>query len=232
MISINCIIAEDEPLARERVIRFAAKLPFLQLLSVFDNGEDALVFLQTHRVDLIFLDIHLGNLSGIQLLEALQPDSEIILTTAYNHYALKGYELQVTDYLLKPFTFARFVKAVERARANLETKADAEKQGFLFIKTAHRMEKIFLDDILYIEGMRDYRKIHTAQKKVMTLQTFTWLEREIAPEIICRVHKSYMVSLSKIDSVEKNSIRVQETIIPISDTYKKIFSRLLKGKSG
>ena len=226
---INCIIIEDEPLAMERTRRFAGNLPFLQVLSVFDNGEEALAFLQTHAIDLIFLDIHMDKLSGIQLLEAARPTCETILTTAYGQYALKGYELQITDYLLKPFTFRRFSQAVERAKNNIETKFAAENREFIFIKTENRVEKIFLDDVLYIEGMRDYRKIHTLQKKIMTLQTFTDLEQEIPPTIICRVHKSYMVSLNKIDSVEKNRIRVRGTLIPISETYKKTFLQLLNG---
>jgi two-component system, LytTR family, response regulator len=226
---INCIIIEDEPLAMKRTRRFAGNLPFLQVLSVFDNGEEALAFLQTHAIDLIFLDIHMDKLSGIQLLEAARPTCEIILTTAYDQYALKGYELQVTDYLLKPFTFGRFSQAVERAKNNIETKFAAENREFIFIKTENRMEKIFLDDVLYIEGMRDYRKIHTLQKKIMTLQTFTDLEQEIPSTIICRVHKSYMVSVSKIELVEKNRVRVRDTLIPISETYKKSFLQLLNG---
>ena len=226
---INCIIIEDEPLAMKRTMRFADNLPFLQVLSVFDNGEEALIFLQTHAIDLIFLDIHLGKLSGIQLLEATRPTCAIILTTAYDQYALKGYELQVTDYLLKPFTFRRFSQAVERAKYYIETKLAVENREYIFIKTENRVEKIFLGDVLYIEGMRDYRKIHTLGKKIMTLQTFTDLEQELPATIICRVHKSYMVSVSKIESVEKNRVRVRDTLIPISETYRKAFIQLLNG---
>jgi len=152
---------------------------------------------------------------------------EVILITAHHEYALKGFELQVTDYLLKPYTFDRFLLAVERAKENLSRKPAASTRPFIFIKTEHRLERVLLGDILYIEGMRDYRKIHTLHKKIMTLQTFTELQRELAPNVICRVHKSYMVALDRIESVEKDRIKIGEVMIPISDTYKKPFFELI-----
>lgn len=230
--NIKCIIVEDEPLAMERVKMYAGKLPYLTVLATFDNGADALVYIHTQAVDLILLDINIGELSGIGLLEHAHFGGQVIFTTAYPDYALKGYELNVTDYLLKPFTFERFVRAVEKAKANLgKTSSIPTEQNFIFIKTEYRLEKVFLHDILYIEGMRDYRRIHTAHKRIMTLQTFKELEQEIPPGIICRVHKSYMVSLGKIKSIEKDEISIGDKIIPVSDTYKKDFLALLnRGK--
>ena len=224
---INFIIVEDEPLAQERIKAYADKFPFLRLLAAFDNSLEALVYVKTNAIDLIFLDINLGEFSGIRLLEAAKLSCEVIITTAYDEYALKGYELEVTDYLLKPYTFERFVQAVDRVKNNLSANETVQEKKFIFIKTAYRLEKILLADIIFIEGMRDYRKIHTVNKKIMTLQTFTDLEKEIPPSIVCRVHKSYMVSLDKIESIEKDIIKVQHISIPVSETYKKIFFNLI-----
>ena len=224
---IDCIIVEDEPLALERTKKFVLKLSFLNLLSTFDNGIDALVFLKTNKVDLIFLDINMGKLSGIQLLEAAKITSEVIITTAYNEYALKGYELNITDYLLKPFTFERFVQSVDKAQNNLSRNESKQGRKFVFVKTEYRLEKLLLGEVVYIEGMRDYRRIHTINKQIMTLQTFKDFEEEIPANIICRVHKSYMVSLDKIDSVERDRIKIKDTFIPISETYKKLFFELI-----
>lgn len=221
---INCIIVEDEPLALERTKEYVLKLPFLNLRATFENALDALAFLKTDKVDLIFLDINLGEMSGIQLLETSAITSQVILTTAYQEYALKGFDLKVADYLLKPFTFERFVQAVDRV---LPKKQTVTPKTLIFVKTENRLEKIVLREIIYIEGMRDYRRIHTMGKRIMTLQTFTEFERQIPPNILCRVHKSYMVSLDKIDSIEKGGIRIKDQIIPISETYKQKFFALI-----
>jgi two-component system, LytTR family, response regulator len=224
---INCIIIEDEPLALERTKEYVLKLPFLNLRATFDNALDALTFLKSNKVDLIFLDINLGEFSGIQLLETSAVKSQVILTTAYQEYALKGFDLKVTDYLLKPFTFERFIQAVDRVQSNLPKKQTQLPKNFIFVKTENRLEKVVLREIIYIEGMRDYRRIHTTSKCIMTLQTFTEFERQIPPTVICRVHKSYMVALDKIDSIEKSGIRIKDQIIPISETYKKRFFALI-----
>lgn len=220
---INCIIIEDEPLALERTRNYVQRLPYLNLQASFENGIEALSFLKNVKTDLIFLDVRMDEISGIELLESVKIESEVIITTAYPEYALKGYELEVCDYLLKPFTFERFVQAVERAQNRLKQKEAPAEKKFIFVKTEYRLEKIYLDEILYIEGMRDYRRIHTTEKRIMTLQTFGELENTIPPEIICRVHKSFMVSISKIDSIERDRVRIGELFIPVSDTYRKAF---------
>ena len=227
---INCIIVEDEPLAQERTRSYVQKLPFLSLLSVFDNGLDALLYLRSNPVDLIFLDINMGEFSGIQLLETIHRSSQVIIITAYHEYALKGFELNVTDYLLKPYTFERFLQAVERVQGNLalSRKDPGADKKFVFIKTEYRLEKVLLSEVLYIEGMRDYRKIHLLSKQLMTLRTFRDLEQEIPAAIICRVHKSFMVALDKIESIEKDRIRIRHELIPISETYKKAFFELIQ----
>jgi DNA-binding LytR/AlgR family response regulator len=220
---ISCIIVEDEPLAMERTKNYVQRLPYLQLLATFDNAMDALLFLKANSVQLIFLDINMGDFSGIQLLETKNIQCEVIIITAYHEYAIKSYELDVTDYLLKPYTFERFIQAVDKVQQKLMRPVAVDSQQFIFIKTANRLQKLFLNDVLYIEGMRDYRKIITLDKPIMTLQTFTSLEEEIPAHIICRVHKSYMVALNKIELVEKDMIKINNQLIPISDTYKKLF---------
>lgn len=220
---INCIIIEDEPLALERTKSYVLKLPFLTLLSSFNNTTDALIFLKSTKVDLIFLDINLGEFSGIQLLETSTIKSKVIITTAYDEYALKGFDLSVTDYLLKPFTFERFIQAVDKVEEQLKKESPVIGEAFLFVKTENRLEKVFLNEILYIEGMRDYRRVHTNSNKIMTLKTFKEFEQDISSNIVCRVHKSFMVSLDKIESIERDRIKIKEALIPISETYKEGF---------
>lgn len=221
---LNCIIVEDEPLAQEKTKNYILRLPYLNLLSVFDNSIDALNFLRTNSVDLIFLDINMDGFSGIQLLESVKLQSEVIITTAYNEYALKGFDLNVTDYLLKPFTFERFLQAVDKAQNNLLKKDPTPpEKKFIFVKTGYTLQKLVLSNILYIEGMRDYRRIYTPDKKIMTLQTFKDLEQAIPGDVVCRVHKSFMVALDKIESIERDRIKIKDVLIPISETYKKDF---------
>lgn len=219
----NCIIIEDEPLALERTKIFVEKIPFLNLSATFDNALMGLAYLKANKVDILFLDINMDELTGVELLESSKIDSQVIITTAYQEYALKGYELNVTDYLLKPFTFHRFLQAVNKAQANLGKQTTATPVEFIFVKTENRLEKILFSEVLYIEGMRDYRRIHTTTKRIMTLQNFKELEQLIPASIICRVHKSYMVALNKIEAIERNRIKLGNQLIPISDTYKALF---------
>jgi DNA-binding LytR/AlgR family response regulator len=174
----------------------------------------------------------MDELSGIELLESSKINSQVIITTAYQEYALKGYELHITDYLLKPFTFNRFLQAVNKAQENLVHHTAEPQSNFIFVKTENRLEKIMLSDIVYIEGMRDYRRIHTTNKniKVMTLQNFSEFETLIPPTVVCRVHKSFMVSLDKIISIERSRIKIADQLIPISETYKDAFFQLINSR--
>ena len=231
---IDCIIVEDEPLAQERIRGYLSRLPYMNLLGVFDGAIEAMAFLHRHAVDLIFLDINMGDFSGIQLLESMKVSSQVILSTAYHEYALRGYELSVTDYLLKPYTFERFLQAVDKAQAGRSRAVErqpgpAADRPFIFVKTEHRLERVQLDELLYIEGMRDYRRIHTAGKPIMTLQTFGELEQAIPPGRVCRIHKSYLVALDKIDSVGRETVRIGRTELPVSDTYRKAFLAMIGG---
>jgi|AntAceMinimDraft_3_1070362.scaffolds.fasta_scaffold03418_2 DNA-binding LytR/AlgR family response regulator len=224
--AINCIIVEDEPLALKRTKEYVKKISYLNLLQSFDNGFEAIGFIKKQQVDLIFLDIRMDELTGIQLLESLEKKPYVIFTTAYSEYALKGYELNVIDYLLKPFTIERFIQAVEKVFVQLD-KTTNDNRDFFFVKNGYRIEKIFFEDILFIEGMRDYRNIQTNTKKILTLQTFTELEKELPKSKFCRVHKSYIVTLEKIDFIERNRIKIKDKLIPISETYKENFLKLI-----
>ncbi len=221
----TCVIIEDEPLAMDRTSGFVQKIPFLQLDATFDNALDGLSYLNQHAVDLLFLDINMDELSGIELLESANLKSQVIITTAYQEYALKGYELRVTDYLLKPFTFNRFLQAVNAAEENIRQRVAEPPRDFIFVKTENRLEKITIADIVFIEGMRDYRRIHTVDKKIMTLQNFREFEQIIPANLVHRVHKSYMVSLHRIESIERSRIKIAQQLIPISETYREAFFR-------
>jgi DNA-binding LytR/AlgR family response regulator len=222
MDNYRCIIIEDEPLAMERTRIFVGKVPYLQLVATFDNALTGLAYLKEHTVDILFLDINMDELSGVELLESTKITSQVIITTAFPEYALKGYELNVTDYLLKPFTFPRFLQAAEKARVQLAEPA-AATLDYLFVKTENRLEKISVPEILFIEGMRDYRRIHTRNKRIMTLQTFGELERLLPADQVCRVHKSYMVGIANIEAVERSRILIGKERIPVSETYRSAF---------
>lgn len=231
MDKLSCIIIEDEPLALEKTKDFVDKVPFLHLNATFDNALTGLNYLNNNKVDLLFLDINMDELTGIELLESSKINSQVIITTAYQEYALKGYELQITDYLLKPFEFSRFLQAVNKAQENLTQKKSDNPADFIFVKTENRLEKIMISEIIYIEGMRDYRRIHTTTKKVMTLQNFSEFERLIPASLVCRVHKSFMVAVGKIESIERSRIKIADQLIPVSDTYKDTFFQLINSRA-
>jgi two-component system, LytTR family, response regulator len=219
---INCIIIEDEPLALKRTKEYVERISYLNLLQTFDNGFEALGFLKTQTVDLLFLDIKMDELTGIQLLESLEKKPLVIVTTAYDEYALKGFELNVTDYLLKPFSVERFIQAVEKVFFQMNRPV-LENREFFFVKSDYKIEKIFFQEILFIEGMRDFRCIQMAAKRILTSQTFSDLEMDLPASRFCRVHKSYLVALDKIERIEKNRIKINEIHIPIGELFKESF---------
>jgi DNA-binding LytR/AlgR family response regulator len=227
MRQISCIIVEDEPLAMERMQSYVAKVPFLSLQAHFDIGIDALLYLKQHKVDLLLLDINTGEVSGIQLAEQLSKECAIVFTTAYPEFAIKGFELNITDYLLKPFPFDRFYTAMERVQQSLSSKIQQIAPTFLFVKTEYRLEKIDIDSSVFIEGMGDYRRIHTKSKRIMTLQSFKELEIDFELTSVVRIHKSYMVNVKHIESIERERVLIADELLPISDTYKELFYQRL-----
>jgi DNA-binding LytR/AlgR family response regulator len=236
---LNCIAVDDEVLALKKIKRYAEKVDYLNLLGTFDNALSTFSFLRENKVDLIFLDIQMDELTGIQLLETLKNPPLVILTTAYDEYALKAYELDVIDYLLKPIPFERFLKAVEKAyshflndRGNRQPSAtdlakNDAKPDFAFIKSGNKTIKVYFDKILYIEGMRDYLQVHTVDRKIMTLLNFKDLQEMLDPFRFVRVHKSYIIAIDKIDYIENNTLKIGQKLIPVSNTYKAPFFNLL-----
>lgn len=229
---LRCIAVDDEPLALDKIADYIGRVPFLSLEGAFEDSISALTFLQTHAVDLVFLDIQMPQLTGIQLAKVMPPHVQVIFTTAYSEYAISGYELNVTDYLLKPIGFDRLLQGAQKAldKATNAGKEPAKQPApqaqtspFLFVKTEFKLQKIFLSDITYIEGMKDYLMIHTKHEHIMTLQNFKTLLEKLPADEFVRVHKSFVVSLSHIDFIERNRISIGQALIPISDSYKDEF---------
>jgi DNA-binding LytR/AlgR family response regulator len=220
---ISCIIIEDEPLAIDKLVNYISKLPNLELLDTFKSAITALDYLKNNDVDLIFLDIEMKDLTGIQFLESIKRKSKVVITTANEQYAIKGFDLQVSDYLLKPITFERFTQACDKVNEELTLTKSKNRTNKIFVKTEYRLEGIDTSEILYIEGMGDYRRIVTTSKKIMTLQSFGELFNLLSKDKFCRVHNSYIVSLDKIEKIERNRITIKEQLIPISDMYNKDF---------
>lgn len=225
---ISCIAIEDEPLALSKLEDFVAKVPDLNLIRTFDNAIEAIGWLKENHTDLIFLDIQMEQLTGIQFLEATGTTSRIIFTSAYDQYAIKGFELNVTDYLLKPFSFQRFVQAVNKVMEYYSQKPDgqgksSESESYIFVKTEYRLERVDLDKILYIEGMKDYLRIICTDKKIMTLQSFAKIADSLPAKNFYRVHKSFIVAIDKIKCIERGVIIIADQRIPVSNTYKEDF---------
>ncbi len=221
----SCVAIDDEPLALEKIRGFIERIPFLTLNATFDQPTEALDFLNSNTVDVLFLDIQMESLTGFELLSALPTRPHVILTTAYSEYALKSYDFEVVDYLLKPFSFARFVQAVNKATKGLDnhTEKSEAQPDYLFVKVDYKLAKVQLDDILYIEGMRDFRCLHTTNGKLLTQQTFGSFESLLPSSCFQRIHKSYLVSLNHIESIEKHRVKIANTLLPISETYRDSF---------
>lgn len=242
---MNCIAVDDELLALKKIQRYADKIDYLNLMGTFDNALSTFSYLRENKVDLIFLDIQMDEFTGIQLLETLKNPPYVILTTAFDEYALKAYELDVVDYLLKPIPFERFIKAVEKVYARFlkdqnhkiaapvdnHTNTPSESAEYTFIKSGNKTIKVYFDKILYIEGQRDYLQIHTEDCKIMTLLNFKKMQDLLDPHKFIRVHKSYIIATDKIDYIENNAIKIKEKLIPVSSTYKVAFYNLLNKKN-
>jgi len=222
-VTLNCIIIEDEPLATEKLEGFIHKIPWLVLKKSFGNAIEGLHYIQNNKTDVVFLDIQMEQLTGIQMLESLTSKPYIIITSAYAQYALKGYELSVFDYLLKPFGFDRFLIAVTKVfdDAKLKQPSIEKLPSHLFIKTENRHEQIITSEILYIEGMREYLRIVLPHKKIMTKQSFKGILDQLPVNKFMQVHKSWVVNISKITCIEISRIKIGETYIPIGETFKK-----------
>src|SRR5476651_677977 len=241
---IRCLVVDDEPLALHILEDYMSKIPFFQLIKATTNPIEALTLVQEGNIDLVFLDVQMPELTGIQFLKISNGKVKVILTTAYSQYALEGYELDVVDYLLKPIAFDRFYKSVQKvqqiispsAAPGLAVKEEPAPQqdllsDFIFIKTEHKIQKVYLNDILFIEGLKDYISIFTTTERIITLQIMKKMEEALPEKHFIRVHKSYIVAINKIDSIERSRIWIKDKIIPVGDTYREEFFKIVDGKN-
>ena len=225
---INCIIIDDTPLAVEKLEGFIRQVPTLNLLQSFHSGLDALCFMKLNPVDLVFLDIQMEQFTGLQFLGSLNNLPQIIIVSAYNEYAAKGFDYSVTDYLLKPYSFERFLKAVDKIKLK---QASGNTKEYIFVKTEYRTERINFSDILYIEGQGAYLRIITSISKTMTLQSFQNMENLLPANNFMRIHKSFIVALDKIESIERKRIKIGDKLIPIGMSYLEKFMEELNNNS-
>ena len=245
---MRCLIVDDEPLAHTILSDYVRKVPFLTLVGATTSPIDALTQIQRGEVDLIFLDIQMPELTGIQFLNLLRRGvsgqaCRVILTTAYSEYALDGYEHDVIDYLLKPISFERFYRAVQKLLPATAQSAPGTNSSetvpqqsspepgkdFIFVKTEYRLQRVGLGEILYVEGLKDYVSLYTPDERILALQTMKTMEEKLPASQFVRVHKSYIVALNRIESVERNRIYIGKAVIPIGDTYRDAFYRQIEG---
>jgi len=232
---LNCMVVDDEPLALSLLSDYIEKTPGLNLISAVSNPLAAISYLKSEAIDLIFLDMQMPELSGLEFLELLQKKCMVIVTTAYSEFAIDGYRFEILDYLLKPITMANFQIAVEKAwllaaknKFFNETNSSQPQQSYIFIKMENRFVKINHADICYFEGARDYVVIRTINETILTLQSMKSIQESLPEPNFMRVHKSFIVSLDKIDFIERGRISIRDKLIPISDSYKEIFFKYIK----
>ncbi|PKP28429.1 MAG: DNA-binding response regulator [Bacteroidetes bacterium HGW-Bacteroidetes-18] len=235
---MKCIIIDDEPLALELLEDFVSKIPNLELVSACSNAIEAVSILQKNKIDLIFLDIEMPEFTGIEFIKSLDVKPLFIFTTAYSHYAVEGFNLNAVDYLVKPIPFHRFLKAINRAQdlfllkkaENSPSIKTLESPNFIFVKSDYENIKLNFADIKYFEGLKDYIKIFsTSHKPILTLSNFKKIEEKLPEELFVRVHRSYIVSLKYINSVQRNRILIDGVRIPIGQNYKDEFIKRIGG---
>jgi DNA-binding LytR/AlgR family response regulator len=237
MKKLSCIIVDDEPVARKILHEFVDQVPFMYLLGKFENAMKAETFLRSNDADVMFLDIEMPKISGLQLLKTIDKAPLVILTTAFPQYALEGYELEVVDYLLKPIAFNRFIKAVHKAKEYKQMQEAAlfaqPAASWLYVKSDKRIEKIELNDILYAETLGNYIIIHLPGKKIIAYLTLKSLESQLPADEFIKIHQSYLVNSSRITAIEGNEVKIDEKSLPVSRNYRDavmemVHQRLLK----
>ncbi len=234
---MKCVILDDEPLAVDLLTSYINETDNLQLAFASTNAFEAIQYIQKNDVDIVFLDMQMPELTGIQVLKIIGVGYKVIFTTAYIDYALDGYEFNITDYLLKPISFERFTKAIEKINQNNIVSKESKhgnhgigsNDDFIFIKSDSKMIKINLRNILFIEGLKDYLSIQTDNEKLITLQNLKTFEQYLNQQHFMRVHKSFIVALNKIDTLERNRIFIGEYVVPIGDTYRDAFLKRIEG---
>ena len=229
---ITCIVVDDEPLAREGMESHIAKVDFLDLRATCRNAMEASEWLRKERIDLLFLDINMPLLTGIEFMQSLSHPPKVIFTTAYREYALEGFELQAVDYLLKPISFPRFLKAVQKAREQMTATSEPQvDEPHFYVKEDGLLVKVRFDDILWIEGVKDYIFIHTKAKRHMVLTSLKAAEEKLDLKHFMRVHRSHIVRLSEVDALEGNLLHLSSHRIPVSKQYRtEVLERLVGDK--
>lgn len=224
--AISCIIVDDEPLAIEIVESYLEKIDQIRLLGTFRNAVDAFAFLQQQPVDLIFLDIQMPKLSGLDFIRTLKHPPRVIFTTAFRDYAIEGFELEVVDYLLKPIPFDRFLKAVAKvlhqptAPLVAATKQDIQSDDYVYFKVDKKMVKTRMAEVLYIESVKDYVKVRTADKEIVTQQKISYLEESLPRPQFLRIHRSFIINVEKIDAYSATDVEIGKFSVPIGRNYK------------
>jgi DNA-binding LytR/AlgR family response regulator len=232
---LRCVIIDDEPIARKGLKEYINDVDFLQLAGEFDNPMKAMDQLMQQPVDLIFLDIQMPKITGLEFLRSLSNPPAVIFTTAYPQYAIDGFELNAVDYLLKPFSFERFWKAVLKVKLLQESGRTVVQTGsaedYFFIKSDSKLVKIHYNDILFVEALQNYVAIHTTDKKFITYLTFKSVEEHLPSDQFLKIHKSYIIALARVDSIEGNEVRIGSHSLPISRTSRdEIMEKLLQGR--
>lgn len=224
----SCIIVDDEQTARNILKKYIQDVPSLKLESEFKNSIDALEYIQSHNINLIFLDIEMPKLSGISLAKIIESKTKVIFTTAHREFALEGFELNVVDYLLKPFSFDRFLKAVQKVMQRESQKVDNSTNDFIYVKVDKKMIKINFSELLYIEGLSNYIKIHTKSNTYVVYDKLSTLTTTLPSLTFMRIHKSFIVNLKKIKLYTREYVEIVNKHIPISSTYRAILLSYLK----
>jgi len=235
--TLTCLVIDDKPLAVEILTEYINKTPFLELAASTTSSIEGLMLLRQQNIKLVFLDIQMPELTGMDFIKIAGKDCRVILTTAYPDYALDGYEHDVVDYLLKPISYDRFYRAAEKAFRMLDsnrldingiTSPQNNPPEYIFVKTEHRIIKINTADILYIESLQNYISIFTGNERIMSLQTLKKTEDQLPAKEFVRVHKSYIVALRHIKAIERSRIFIGDDIIPIGDNYRSAFFRMIE----
>jgi DNA-binding LytR/AlgR family response regulator len=228
--SINCVIIDDEYPAIELLETYVDRVPYLKTAGTFDNASLAINFLNSNTVDLAFIDIEMPNMSGFNLIDHLIQKPYVVITSAFDKYALKAYDMAVNDYILKPVSFERFLESAKRAKKHIErdTVYQKNKSDYINVRTGWKIEKINIDEILFVQGMSDYLSINTKTRRILTLMTFQELMKKLPHEKFSRVHRSYLVATDKIDQINSNKLIISNTNIPIGRTYKNDFFYMLE----
>jgi len=233
---LKYIAVDDEPLAISKIDEFAGQVSFLEKVADFSSGIDAIAFLKRAKVDLVFMDINMEGLDGLQTIELMNPRPQVIISTAYSQHALRGFDLDVCDYLLKPFSFERFVKAVSRAwekhcagQVNEPTVVKpVPDKDYIFLRTSNKIQRVLLQNIRFIKGLSDYLEVNCGEERILVLMSFEEISKLLPSKDFIRVHRSYIINMQHINSVERNHVQIDIESIPISQSYRQAFFQFVK----